>query len=112
MLRLLPYFPLYLSQCLASRKLVYSTGRFGLERSFPEKPALIKAFLRAGIKNKVIIRPAREKPTDACNGCPSLLKISAPETTRPARVNAGTNIDGEEDIGVLSGFTVNVLSSS
>jgi hypothetical protein len=64
----------------------------------------MKASLRAGIKNKVIIKPAREKPTDACSGCPSLLKISAPETTRPDRVNAGTNIDVDEDIGILFGL--------
>jgi hypothetical protein len=80
----------------------YSSGRFGLERSFPENPAAIKAFLSAGISSKVIMKPARENPTEACKGCPSLLKMSAPDTTRPPRVKAGPNIEVEDGICTAS----------
>jgi hypothetical protein len=43
----------------------YSRGRFGLERSFPENPALINAFFKAGIKSTVKTNAATEKPTEA-----------------------------------------------
>lgn len=76
----------------------YNNGRFGFERSFPEKPALINAFLSAGISRTVNMNAAREKPADACSGCPSLLKMRAPETARPASVSAEMMIEWVDDI--------------
>ena len=78
------------------RRIRYRSGRFGFERSLPENPALMNALLNAGIKRAVNMKAARENPTEACRGWPSLLKISAPETTSPAIV--APEAKSEEDI--------------
>jgi len=50
-------------------------------------------FLNAGIKRTVDMKEARDTPTEACSGWPSLLKINAPDTTRPARVKPEMRIE-------------------
>ena len=76
-----------------------SNGRLGFERSLPEKPARINAFLRAGMRRTVKMNAPREKPTEACRGWPSLLKMRAPETARPASVDAEMRIGFADDMG-------------
>ena len=41
---------------------------------------------------------AREKPTEACSGWPSLLKMRAPETASPASVRPEMRIGFVDDI--------------
>lgn len=66
--------------------------------SLPEKPALMKACFRAGMRRTVNMKAAREKPAEACSGWPSLLKMRAPETARPASVRAEMMIELVDDI--------------
>src|SRR5271170_4827641 len=77
---------------------VNNNGRFGFERSLPEKPAWMNASLRTGMRMTVKMNAAREKPTEACSGWPSLLKMRAPETASPASVSP------EMRIGLVDGI--------
>ena len=59
----------------------------------------MNACFNAGINSTVTMNAARENPTDAWSGWPSLLKISAPEATRPTRVKPERRIEFADGIG-------------
>lgn len=58
----------------------------------------MNASLRIGMRRTVKMNAAREKPTEACSGWPSLLKMRAPETASPASVRPEMRIGFVDDI--------------